>query len=387
MHDVEAAAALAAIEAWRTNERLVQDTSARAHTAKQDAIIAYGEALLKGRLKHASNQAFSDWIAENQLDQAPFNDRRARSSAIQIAELVRVDGLGWATRAIFAGCQYNTPQDMMKWARESGLQPHRPAPAPSPSVPDGNLDAVVIEFARNLGFNLDGPSWEARKSEIKGLFTNGTEHLRAMVFRGRGSVGLGAAYQFARDKTREEQDRATVEDVKGYRNNVGRTREPGPDSPDKQKRRDRSAQLAEWNRQQKEAAINAALRRAGKPPVSAEEFGRPPPELLTQQYPGREPGVTYATVHRERHGPIWHDVGKRRKQILERKLKDLAADLEKAVEDFGILDPEQQASVRKRWRIAAERIRPSIDLSDMPEAGDGSVSHSADDRASERLPG
>jgi hypothetical protein len=375
MHDTEAAAALAAIEAWRTNERLerdARDASAQAHTAKQDAIIAYGEALLKGRLKHLGDQVFGAWIADNNLDQVPFNDRRGRSAAIQIAELIRADASGPVSTK-FAGCQYNTPQDMMKWARENGLWPLLPPVAKTIAKPfEGNLDAVVVEFGRNLGFNLDSPSWEARKSEIKGLFTYGTEHLRAMVFRGRGSVGLGAAYQFARDKTPEEQDAATVDGVKGYRNNVGRTRESpgGEEVPGKLKRNERRTQLAEWQRQQNEAAINAALRRAGKPKVTDAEFERPPPELIDQQYPGREPGVTYAKVHREQHGPIWHNVGKRRKQNLALKLKELAAELEKAIEDWGILDPDQQASIRKRWRIAAERIRPSIDLADMLRAGD-----------------
>jgi hypothetical protein len=188
------------------------------------------------------------------------------------------------------------------------------------------------------------------------------------------ALGIGLTSVYEARKIKDNGDAETIEGVKSGKLSLhkaskrvrGAAKPPREQSPQSAKR----AQLKQWHREQNEAAIAAALRRAAKPKVTDEEFERPPPELLDQQYPGRPPGVTYANVHREEHGPIWHNVSKRRQQTLVLKLKELAADLEKAVEDFAILDPEQKASVRKRWRIAAERIRPSINLGEMVDDED-----------------
>lgn len=348
MHDTVAAAALAAIEAWRTNDLLAQ-------TGKQSAVIAYGQALMKGRETHASNQAFGDWIAKNKLDQEPFHDRRERTAAMAIAEIVRVDGTK-TVNAQFADCPHTTPSNMMTWARENGLEP--PPPPPVVAKPfEGNLDVVIAEFGKGLGLDLTGASWPRRKYEIEALFTKGTEHLRALVGRGPTKVGLESAAQFAANKSHEEQDRATIYDVRGYR-----TSARGEPPPEKRERREKRAKLREWKEKQAEIALNTALRRAQTPKVSDAEFERPPPDLIDKQYPGREAGITYGTVHRETHGPIWHNVGKRRKETAERKLKDLAADTEKAFEEYVNLDPGQQASVRKRWKIAMDRIAKTVGL-------------------------
>jgi hypothetical protein len=230
-----------------------------------------------------------------------------------------------------------------------------------------HTEADLEAFGRRIRVDIAKPSWaKVRRGQIETLFIKGTEHLRAMVFHGRGGVGLDSAYQFARDKTAEEQDKATISDVRGYGERV-REASKAKQDPTQPTRTERRARLEAWQRQQTEAAINAAMRRAGTPKVTAEEFGVPPPEWADVQYPGREPGVTYAHVHREEHGPIWHNIEKRRRQTLALKLKELAADLEKAVADFDILDEDQQASVRKRWRIATERIRSKLDLSEQVE--------------------
>ncbi len=187
---------------------------------------------------------------------------------------------------------------------------------------------------------------------------------------GQLSIGKTSAYE-AR-KIKDSGDAETIEGVKSGKLSLHKGMKKAKESTKDRSRKQspqgsKKARLEEWKRQQNETAINAARARAGKPAITPEEFGRPPPELEDQQYPGREPGVTYAHVHREEHGPIWHDVGKRRRQNLTLKLKEMAAELEKVLEEFGILDQEQQASVRKRWRITAERIRSKIDLSEMVE--------------------
>jgi len=362
--DTEATAALAAIEAWQTNDKFGRDTSARVHTCKQEAVIAYGEAIIAGRGKNPGDQAFGDWIKKNKLDQTPFQDFRERSGAMTIAKLAR--GIGTGTdSAPFADCQYNTPSNMVKWARGQGLKlPVAKLVVVTPFDGD-NLDAVVSEFAKGLGIDPNGASWVRRKREIETLFTRGTEHLRAMVgVRGRGCVGLESAVRYALDHSAEEQDKATHDDVRGYRQvarGTGRKEGAAPDKPKK-------PSLDDWRRNQNQMAIDAALRRAGKPPITPEEFERPPPELRHQQYPGREPGVTYGNVHREEHGHTWHNVSQRKREMLERKLKELAGEVEKAFVDFATLEPDQQYSVRKRWRIALNRLRPTVDLSEKATA-------------------
>lgn len=360
--DTEATAALAAIEAWQSNDKFGRDTSARVHTCKQEAVIAYGEAILKGREKYPGNVPFNDWITENKLDQAPFKDFRERAAAMTVARVIgsRPDD------APFAACPFNTPSDMVRWGRESGMKWEAPAakpaakPAATPFNGD-NLDAVVSEFGRQIGYDPNDKSWDRRKREIETLFERGTEHLRAMVgLRGRGKVGLESAARYATNKTAAEQDAATEADVRGYRQVArGTGRKEGPDKPKK-------PSLDDWRRNQNQMAIDAALRRAGKPPITPEEFERPPPELRHQQYPGREPGVTYGNVHREEHGHTWHNVSKRKREMLERKLKDLAAEVEKAFEGFDTLEPNQNYSVRKRWRIALDRIlaKHGVDLNE-----------------------
>ena len=56
--------------------------------------------------------------------------------------------------------------------------------------------------------------------------------------------------------------------------------------------------------------------------------------------------MTYATVRvMVSTEPIWHNVAKRRQQTLARRLKELAAELEREMANFSILDDEQRDSV------------------------------------------
>jgi hypothetical protein len=222
-----------------------------------------------------------------------------------------------------------------------------------PVVVKDNLDASILEFARRIKMvNVD----KRRKYEIRGLLVNGAEHIQEMVLSG--AVGLGSAHRFTRDKTLAQQADAKVHDVRGYSKHAREMRNAAP----KQKATLEQRQIA-----RNEAAIATALRRAAKPRLTPEEAGFPPPELRHQQYPGREPGVTYANVHREQHGPIWHNVSKRRQLTGALKLKEIAAELEKAfAEYFALLDTDGQAGVRKRWQIAAKRTQPLLDFAGMP---------------------
>jgi hypothetical protein len=220
--------------------------------------------------------------------------------------------------------------------------------------------AAAIQFGIRCGYDTTAPAWEtSRFYHVNGLLTHGVERLQELVVSH--VVGLEAADRYARHKSPEEQNNATIADIRKYYNET-RSRRSRRLRPEGERTKSESikAKRASWRRQRHEAAINAALRLAAKPKVTDEEFERPPPELMDQQYPGREPGVTYAHVHREQHGPIWHNVARRKQLNLARKLKELAAELEKAVDDASILDAEQMASVQKRWRIAMNRLRAKL---------------------------
>jgi hypothetical protein len=231
-----------------------------------------------------------------------------------------------------------------------------------------DIKPEVIEFAIRCGYVTTGYGFaNGRCYVIESLLEHGVERLKEMVIEH--TIGLEPAARYARDKSAEEQNIATTDAMHRYYAESRIARKVGKSKPSKESQRNL------WRQQRNEAAINAALRIAAKPKVTDEQFERPPPELLDQQYPGREPGVTYAHVHREQHGRSWHNVQKRRRYELERKLKELAADLEKALVDVSILDPSQIESVRKRWRITAQRMGELIgSWADLPgdiDAGHG----------------
>lgn len=226
----------------------------------------------------------------------------------------------------------------------------------------GNIDVACIEMAKRLG----AATKETQLGYLRTIITDGDEALIQMVEAKK--VGLRAASNFVRLTPFDKRDGITPKDVSRIGNevrNTWRAQQTGKTAGkagEKAPREDHSLRVMS-------AAVSAAERRAIKPRVSDEEFERPPADLIDQQYPGREPGVTYATVHREQHGPIWHNVAKRRQHTLLREVKELAAELERKVANFGILDDEQLDSARTRWRITAKRIRPWIDLSEGDDLG------------------
>lgn len=83
------------------------------------AVIAYGEALLIGRLEHPSSHAFANWVADNQLDQGtPWSTRVERTAAMAVARIARRNG-----PSEFAGCTRSRPNDVMKWYRKQHPKP------------------------------------------------------------------------------------------------------------------------------------------------------------------------------------------------------------------------------------------------------------------------
>jgi hypothetical protein len=111
----EAAAALKAYVADVAQER---EHAGKARVSRESAIanaIRFGATLAKGRAIHATDDnAFNGWIKHTGLDLTPpFDDRRERSAAMQMAKLAG-DG---SPVAPFAGCTNSRPTDCMKWFR------------------------------------------------------------------------------------------------------------------------------------------------------------------------------------------------------------------------------------------------------------------------------
>lgn len=81
-----------------------------------------------------------------------------------------------------------------------------------PAVVD-DITVAVNEFSRKTGYGLDS----GNSSRVKALFVKGTEHIRQMVGTGEGKIGLEKAYHFVRNHSVEEQNKATIVDVKNYK--------------------------------------------------------------------------------------------------------------------------------------------------------------------------
>ena len=200
---------------------------------------------------------------------------------------------------------------------------------------------------------------------LRAIITDGDEVLIEWVESKK--VGMRAANNFVRSTPFDKRAGITPADVTRIGNAV-RNAWRSQQTETSTRKTGEKVQGEDHDRRMMSAALTAERRSRPSRKSSDAEFERPPAHLIDQQYPGREPGVTYATVHREQHGPIWHNVAKRRQQTLARELKELAAEWEQKMANFNILDDEQRDSVRKRWRIAAKRLQPWIDLSETDDS-------------------
>ena len=105
----DAAKALAAYEKGLAGKKT-------GHKQVIDAIIAYGDALSKGRNAHKSNDEFGKWIVANRLDQTkPFDLRQERSAAMQVSKIV-ID----SSRTVddISECSHSRPNNIMAWVRK-----------------------------------------------------------------------------------------------------------------------------------------------------------------------------------------------------------------------------------------------------------------------------
>lgn len=151
------------------------------------AVIDYGAALLEGRNEHPDNKAFAEWVATNKLDQGkPWDARRERTSAMQIAEIVRESSLPDA----FAGCPNTRPNDIIGWYRRQHPELFKPQ-APRPSKDEATQKALgTIEEMAAAGEELI----ESRIVERAGVGA-GTVNKALNLYR----------------KTKEAAEKATIE--------------------------------------------------------------------------------------------------------------------------------------------------------------------------------
>ena len=110
---------IAAVHAYKADVAQEQAHAGRAQASRDSAIanvIRYGAALRVGRAIHATDDnAFHGWTKHTGLDlQKPFDDRRERSAAMQMAEIA---GDGSAVVTPFAGCPHSRPTHCMRWFR------------------------------------------------------------------------------------------------------------------------------------------------------------------------------------------------------------------------------------------------------------------------------
>jgi hypothetical protein len=204
-------------------------------------------------------------------------------------------------------------------------------------------DAELKQFALEIGCNAsDGHS----PTYLRRLLESAEPHILEMVRRKE--VGYQSAAYFAFNTPREKQHGVSPKSIAHEGNRFKHGKTETAEREHKRKVRERGELL----RQRQIAATKAAIDRArARQKVTDEEFERPPPELLDQEYPGR-PGFTYASVHREQHGPIWINVSAKRRRELVIRLGEIAAEFSKHMEKLEILDDRQRASVFHRWRRA-----------------------------------
>jgi hypothetical protein len=117
--DELAAIVRAVIDRWPQHDQDEREAKA----AKKADIIEGGKALLIGRKKYLSTNAFNKWVKGEGLDKPPFADQRERTAALNIiTDVLNFKATtGAPVVALFDACPFATPQDMMKWARDNGL--------------------------------------------------------------------------------------------------------------------------------------------------------------------------------------------------------------------------------------------------------------------------
>jgi hypothetical protein len=123
---------IAALRGYVADVAQEQEHAGKAQASRESAIanaIRYGAALSVGRAIHATDDnVFHDWVKHTGLDRTPpFDDRRERSAAMQMATIL---GDGSSTVTAFEGCPHNRPTNIMRWWRAK-----QPKPAPEPHVP------------------------------------------------------------------------------------------------------------------------------------------------------------------------------------------------------------------------------------------------------------
>ena len=131
-NDPLAKRAVLAAREWNVHHRKGKE----AIKPQQNAVIDYGMILLEVRKQHTSNNKYKEEVLTRRLDIPPFNERRERSAALAIAEIVDdrvkfVDDL--VVNDLFEGCDATNAQMMVRWARKTGLiLPKKRNPAATP---------------------------------------------------------------------------------------------------------------------------------------------------------------------------------------------------------------------------------------------------------------
>lgn len=169
-NDPEAKAAVMAAREWRVHDRKGKEEIRH----QQVAVIAYGNAMLKGRKRYSSNNEFKKWVREQELDiDYPFNNPRERSEAMRIAEIVFRTGAEDAE--CFIECPHKLPSHMMTWARKAGLV--------SVKKRDLQVHAMARERVRAKVENGDPISRDALAQELN--VSEGTIQRADLAERGR----------------------------------------------------------------------------------------------------------------------------------------------------------------------------------------------------------
>jgi hypothetical protein len=231
-------------------------------------------------------------------------------------------------------------------------------------------DHDVKQFMQEIGCNTTASS---TLSYIKQLLETGEPNVFDMVKRGE--VGICAAAIFCTQTPRETQRSATSAAVKHEGNLIKKGHAKADDERAKTNdEREHKRKVRERNKLIKQRTIEAtkaAIERArSRPKITDEEFERPPPELLHEEYPGR-PGWTYASVHREQHGPVWINVSQKRRRDLVIKLSEIAREFSSHMEKIEILDERERATVFHRWRRALKPyLQEILTRSDVEEQAD-----------------
>jgi hypothetical protein len=111
-----------ALRAYAADVAQEQEHAGKAQVSRESAIanaIRYGAALSVGRTIHATDDnAFHGWVKHTGLDLSqPFDDRRERSAAMQMAKIAGDGSTVTPTVTPFAGCPHSRPTNCMKWFR------------------------------------------------------------------------------------------------------------------------------------------------------------------------------------------------------------------------------------------------------------------------------